>query len=853
MTRSAYDSTLKYASIAMALALTSWLPACGGGTGGDVADGDGGDSTGGDDGVDDDGTSGDGESGTTSGEEGDDTAGSDTGEPGGAGVQIRRDAHGVPHIIADTDEGALYGLGYVSAEDRLLQMTITVLAAQGRLAEFFGQDYFEQDKKFRIMGHWRHAERMAETLDAEHQGLLQAYADGVNAWVQANPDAINPQMAALGIEVPTWTPVHSLAAWYRVSDLFTNDPTDKAQALADFEAEVALVGLSQAIADATANTNPGDPDAGVVQASDVPQQVQEAIAGYAAKMGYGDPSHAVEPQGFAGTAPSNYGHVSPKFSHAWVVSGDRTTTGEAVLVSDPQVPVTSPAFMYEWAIVGDQIHARGVSPAGVPGLLIGYTPTVAWGMTAAGIDSRDLFRLEMTDDSHYMLDGEELELTSETETILVADAQGREVEYRESAWGPVVTDLIAGTPDEFAMKGLPFSATDRDPFEAMVGMMRAQDLDELRAAVEDWSTPSANLVAAGPDGDIFFTVLGDIPLRSTASPLGGKIAQDGSSTTYDWVDVIPNEFKPWVLNPAAGALLSANHRPAGSWYALPLGVGQGGGGETIRSRRLRELVESLAPTVEPRAVVDDVQWDCVNVAARDLVAFGAHVRDVQPARVSPATGNLLDHLDSWLAAGGSMHTEQEGVYLASRIGLKFRIQQTGPVLNAQYGGGQTGLSLFLDDMMAQIEADPGYVPSTEAMDYIDSELSAAWTAANNSIPNQAQWDASYANNNASPTLEYIVGVDVQGSGYGPALQSPQLQCADGNTIWSQKGESYTQWVDLSAVDDSQTLLPPGNTEGPQGDHFDSQLQIWADGTLKSTALTVEAIEALGEATTLETP
>ncbi|MCA9711727.1 MAG: penicillin acylase family protein, partial [Myxococcales bacterium] len=236
----------------------------------------------------------------------------------------------------------------------------------------------------------------------------------------------------------------------------------------------------------------------------------------------------------------------------------------------------------------------------------------------------------------------------DTEIMLVAGAGEREVEYRESRWGPVITALLEpGVTGEYALQGLPFAVTDRDPFVAMVGMMRATDLDALREAIVDWSTPSANLVAAGPGGQIFYTVVGDIPLRSPLSPLGGMIAQDGSSTAYDWVDLIPNDYKPWVLDPAAGYLLSANHRPVADWYPLPLGVGQGGGGDTLRSRRLRELLQALPATVEPQAVLDDVQWDCVNAARRDLVALGAHVRALQPGRLSPDTHALLDAFTSY--------------------------------------------------------------------------------------------------------------------------------------------------------------------------------------------------------------
>jgi len=758
-----------------------------------------------------------------------------TGEPEQTGIRVLRDGRGVPHIVADTDAGAFYGLGWASAEDRLVQMHVSALSVQGRLAEHFGSDYFEDDQRMRTMGHWRHAQRMSESLDAEHRALLEAYAQGINDYAEAHPEGSPTRVAELGIEVQAWSPAHSLAVWYRVSDLFTNDPLAKALALEDFEALVVEVGLDQAIDETLGTPGPGQPEAAVVQAADVPTEVHDAIVAYAASMGYDEQS----------TQPHDYGHLTPKFSHAWVMSGDRTTTGEAALVSDPQVAVGSPNFLYEWAIVGETVHARGATAAGVPGLLIGFTPDVAWGMTAAGIDQRDLFRLQMTDETHYLVDGVEYELSVDTETIYVAGGNARQVEIRESLWGPVITPLLpAGVVGEYALKGLPFAVTDRDPFVSMVAMMRSENLDELRAALEDWTTPSANFVAAGSEGEIFFTVVGDIPLRSTLSPLGGKIAQDGSSTVYDWVDLIPNEYKPWVLNPSAGYILSANHRPVASWYPLPLGVGTGGAGDTIRSRRLRELLEALPAMVEPQAVLDDVQWDCVNAARRDLVAVTAHVQALQPGRLSPPTLSLLTALTDWLAAGGSMHTDQTGVFLADHIGTKFRIQQTGPVLSAEFGGGANGLDLFLDTLIAAIAADPSYVPSDEAIAYLDLVMTDAWNSTSMQVPDSSQWDEVYANGSASPSFPYLVGADLQQSPLGPVVQSPTLACADGNTIWSQKGETYSQYVSLADVDGSVTVLAPGNSDDPGSAAFDAQLDAWAEGTLQPAALSVAGIEAL---------
>jgi penicillin amidase len=788
-------------------------------------------------------STGDPQSGTGSdaGSEGADETSDESGTAVDGEVTITRDAYGVPHVRAATDAAAFYGLGWASAEDRLLQMNASLLTAQGRLAEVFGPMHVERDQRARAYGFWRHALAVEATIDPGTLELLQAYADGVNAWVAEHPGDLNPVFAELGLEPQTWTPACSLAVWYRTADLFSNDPLDKAAAWEAFGELVEEVGLDAAIAATLQDQHGGNPSAGVVQQGDVADDVQQAIDDYAAAMGYGS-SMAAPP-------PWQYTHEAPEFSHAWAVAGDRTSTGAPLLVSDPQVKVLAPNFLYEWSIEGETVHARGASVAGAIGLLIGYTPGVAWGLTAAGLDSRDLFELRMTDETHYTVDGVEHEIEEETETIAVAGGQAREVRYRSSVWGPVITDLLSDdVRGEYALKGTPFSAPDRDPAVALVAMMRARTIDELWAATESWSTPSANLVAAEQGGDVFYTVIGDIPLRSLQSPLGGMIAQDGSSTGFDWLDVIPREVRPWVRNPVQGYVLSGNHRVAGDWYPLPLGVGVGAVGDTIRSRRLKETLATLPAVASPQEIVDTTQWDCVNTAQRDLVALGAHIAAVQPGRLSPDADSLVAELGDWLAGGGSKLTDAPGVSLADRIDLQFRVQQTGPVLDAQFGGGQGGLSHFLDTMMAEIAADPQVVLGDEVVAYVDATLAQAWDAAtmHGSI---AMGDEAYADTTASPVMSYLVAPDLPQTGIDITYAAPTLQCADGDTIWSQIGETYTQVVDLADVDASGTLLGPGNHEGPEGELWTAQESLWAGGTLKVAPLGAAAIEAIAQDTT----
>jgi len=763
-------------------------------------------------------------------------------------VIIARDAHGVPHIRSATDAGAFFGLGYATAEDRLVQMNLNVRTVQGRMAELLGPAWVEQDRYFRIVGMWRQARTVAAGLDAEHRALLQAYADGVNAWLGSHPEGLHELFAELEMEPEVWTPAHSIAAWWRVGNLFISDPFTKASPYYAFMDLVRELGLDEAIAEFLGEAHPGDPEAGVVQASDVPEEVRDAIAAYAAAMGYGDAARGIPPRAFAARHPHHFAHPIPRFSHAWAVGGARTTTGKAVILSDPQYPVSFPNLLYEWQFTGATFNARGARVPGAAGFLIGFNEHLAWGLTAAGADQRDLMRLEMMDRNRYLVDGVAHPLETEEEIIHVRGGSDVVVSWQSSLWGPVVTALVDEVrgDDGFALKGTPYDEDGHDTFEGMLAMMRAGDLDALRAALELWRFPSANLVAGDDRGNVFFTVLGSIPVRSALSPLGGLIAQDGSSLAYDWQDLIPGAYKPWVLNPAAGYVASANHRAAGDWYPLPLGLGTGCKGDTTRSRRLKELIEALPTPATPAVVLEGTQYDCANSGKRDMVAILRHARDAGMT-VSAAAQSTLDHLDAWSAGGGQNLTVSPGVFLATKIDVTFRVAQAGEGLIERYGGGDSGLNLFLKTQMAAIAADPAYRPDADTMAYLDRTLAAAWLAAVAVSPDPTAWDPGYA---AGPQVHPVLGWFASPTALGPDFDGrhrhtpPTLRCVDGNTIWSQRSELYTQFADLDAVDTSATLLPPGNSEGPEDGSWQSQAVAWAAGELKPAPLGAAAVAAI---------
>jgi penicillin amidase len=731
-------------------------------------------------------------------------------------------------------------------------MNIHVWAAQGRMAEAVGPSWVEKDEEARLLGIWRHSQQVSEELPAEYQVLLQAYADGVNAQLAAHPDDQNPLFETLGMEPEVWTPAHSLAAWRRVGMFFGSVKLSKAADYYEFMDLVESDGMAAAL-EAFTDTNPGDPDAAVVQVEDVPDDVQDAIYDYAASMGYGADSGSstadVPGAGFTSSHPTFFGHEAPKFSHAWAVGGEKTSTGSPVLISDPQVPVMFPNLMYELQVTGASFSVRGIGTPGAAGFLIAFNPDVAWGMTAAGADLVDLFRLEMTGPDTYVVDGEEHTLQSEEETILVKGGTPVTVTWRQSLWGPVVTDLVdAREGDGFAIKGAPFTESGRDTFIGMVKMMRAASLDELQVAVDDWRHPSANLIAAETGGDVFYTLLGAIPVRSTHSPLGGFIAQEGNSLAYDHQDTIPSIYKPWVRNPAAGYVYSGNHRVEDGWYPLPLGTSSWSKGDTTRSRRVGEVLAALADGATPAEIVRDTQLDCKNSSLRDMVRLVAEATTVrQRAGLSTSAANTLGALQTWAEEGGDMRTGTDGVFLADKFVITFRLQHTFPEIDALYGGAANGLNHFLKTHVAALQSDPEYTLDEDSLAYLSMVLGDAWDAAIAEEPDTARWTATYdASASVNKSLTWFANNFALGSDFdgGEIYDSPRLQCGDSQTIWSQGSQVYTQVVDLSDTDRSLSVMAIGNTEGVSDEWWDSQEMLWADGHFKSAPLSEGAIDAL---------
>jgi penicillin amidase len=768
------------------------------------------------------------------------------------GIELLRDTWGVPHVFAETDAGAMYGLGYAAAEDRAFQMYYNLRIMQGRLAELLGDvkvgvsraapqgrnSAVRNDIEMRTIGYYRAAQNLAANLDGETLALLQAYSDGVNAYTTSHRGELLYLFEKLDLEPEPWTPAACIASWWRLALFFSGDGLREMTTyyeIKDGQRQVRT--LSPDDAAGAIRGRPIRDDASVIQRDDVSDEWVRKVMDYARQHNL---TRKVD------SAPANRPPPPPpRFSHAWVAGRGKTTDGSAVLVSDPQTLVRNPSLFYEFHVSGKTFNARGVGVPGSPIILIGFTRNVAWGMTALGADQADLFLLK-TDPNHpnqYLFDGAWRDMEAHTETIKVKDGAEQTITFRQTHLGPVVTSLAMGVRpgDEVALKRIPICESKQDTLEGALAMMRAKDVYEFQQAVGGWRFPSANCVFGDSKGNVGYKTILALPIRSANALLDAMAAHEGWSSGNDWQGILPHELLPQVINPKQGWIVTANHRPIASFYPIPMGISTGSLGDTDRSWRLKERM-SAKDSFSLKDVLD-VHYDTVNAIKRDLVRLGYHLRDVQQFPLEAETLDALDYLQEWRANGYRCEMAIKGTEIINLMPMAFRQNFEAATI---YGGGLSGLCNMLQTINARIEKNPNAWLSEPEAEYVNLILRAAWRYGKATYGDDpAKWQQQGRTKLLETKLPYFSTLDgFESLDQEKDLTLPELTCIEGGTILSQQAQSYTQYVLLKDADESLALLPIGQSERPDSPYRLSGYDLWSKGKLRPAPLSREKIEKI---------
>ncbi|MER7478958.1 penicillin acylase family protein [Streptomyces sp. NPDC126510] len=433
-------------------------------------------------------------------------------------TEIYRDAWGIPHLRAGGVVELARAQGLVTARDRAWQLEVDRHRAQGTSASFLGEEALAWDlfaRRVRLDDTARRCFADLETRDPGTARWVRAYVDGVN---EGLADATAPEFARTGLAPGRWEPWTPLGVWLAVHILFAGFPAKlwREQVAAHLDADA--IGL------------------------------------------------------FAADGPGTSG------SNGWLVGGERTVTGQAVIAGDPHRWIEDPGVYQQIHLSCPDFDVVGLAVPGVPGIAhFGHTGTVAWAITNAMADYQDLYRerLRRTGTGVEALDPDGVwrRAVRHTETVEVTGAEPVEVEVIETDRGPVIIggpEGLDGDPADTAdPSGLPVAISLRYPprvtgdlgFGALLPLLRSRRVADVDQAFDRWTEPVNVVQAADTEGGVLHRVAGRVPVRAGVNSLRIVPAWEPG-----------HEWRGWHVSPRAGltdgVAVMANQRGP----AEPLGV-----------------------------------------------------------------------------------------------------------------------------------------------------------------------------------------------------------------------------------------------------------------------------------------
>ena len=720
-------------------------------------------------------------------------------------VDVVRDRDGVPHIRAATVPDAYFALGFVHAQDRLFQMDFLRRLGAGRLSEVVGARTLEVDRTMRTLGLYRLAEASLAHISADTRAALEAYAAGVNAYLDTRSGVMPPAFVGLWYTPDRWRPADSLV-WGRLMGLRLSG---------NWRAEALRAQLSEKLS---------------------PEQIEDLWPRYdgTAPPTVSTASVDAPVSLFAGLLrdfPDPLRRVTA--SNSWAMGGAHTATGKPILANDPHLGFTAPNLWYLARIEAPGLAVTGATVPGVPFTILGHNGRIAWTLTTNESDTQDLFIERVAEgapDKYDTPDGPRPFVTRE-EIIGVRGGDAVRHTVRSTRHGPVLSDIVnglgamAGDGKVVALAAASFRADDRTA-EALHRLNRATDWASFLDAMRLFHSPHQNVTFADVEGNIGFVAPARVPIRKKGA---GLIPVPGWSGEYDWTGFIPFEQLPRTFNPSAGRIVNANHRVAPDDYPYYLG--------RVRTAPYRaERIHQQLTATNPHRLSDS--------AALHVDSLSLMVRDIKPLlmKIKPADGlsaRALDLVGPW---NGDMARDRPEplIFIAWLRALNWLlyVDELGTAFDAYWGlrpafvrHALTRRRIWCDDIRTQVKETCDTI--------IASALSRAMrdlAEAHGDDPSAWRWGALHQTRfrhqifGSVPVLQKLFDVRIENDGGSYTVNRQAMGIASRSAPFrSVHGAGYRAIYDLSNLDNSLFMQGTGQSGNVLSPLYANLTERWRDG------------------------
>lgn len=448
-------------------------------------------------------------------------------------VTVTRNAQGVPSIHAANVDDLLFAQGFITAQDRLWQMDMLRRHAAGELAEVLGPGFVEHDRRQRYLQLRAVADKAAETLPPDQLHELQAYARGVNAFIDSHRDHLPVEFHLLHYQPRSWTPrdtlLVSLVMW---QDLSTSFPLKLNRESLSKHLPVSLLTDLYPVG-SWRDRPPTQQPADLTTPHDI---LQIPLDSTQSKLYLRNTNPGPTARDLLAVSSALLPRLCADCrngSNNWAISGTRSASAAPLLSNDMHLSLSAPDIWYEAVLhaastpAGDSpLDVSGFTLPGVPWILVGRNAHVAWGFTNLGADVQDLhvehLRGSGNSTEFQQPGGSWAPVQHRIERIVVRAGHDVSLDIltiphavgTSTVQTPIISPLY---PSEHRALSLLWTAYDPAAIDfSLFGADSAADGASLVAAFAQFGGPSLNLIYADDHGHIGYHAIGRVPIRGPA-------------------------------------------------------------------------------------------------------------------------------------------------------------------------------------------------------------------------------------------------------------------------------------------------------------------------------------------------
>jgi penicillin G amidase len=771
-----------------------------------------------------------------------------------APVTVRRDAHGVPHIEAATQDDLFIAQGYVTAQDRLWQMDVFRRNVKGELAEILGPSLVAHDKAQRVLQFTNTARRIYSNLAPADRARLDDYARGVNLFIAQHRNSLPAEFRLLAYRPQPWTGADSIViGLMMVQTLDTHWDTKLSRERISrdlhnekLEADLYPVGSwrdhppTGEVIDwsqphpAPPGTNEDDDN---TQASAAPAAAHEDTVAMRALLGL----------------PTCEGCTLG--SNSWVIAGSHTASGKPLLSNDMHLGLTEPNVWFMADLSAPGFHAAGVTLPGMPFVIAGHNEHVAWGITALYADVQDLY-IEKLDDNGNFEDGAGKwePLAIDHEVIKVRGGKDVLLDVQSTSHGPLLNPLFTTETRPISLKW-----TIYDPALNVLPVYQinvASSAAEFTAALSTWCWPTLNMVYSDDQGHIAYHAVGRVPIRWGGNGIfGHPLPHDRLDLRFEWGDFsffsgkssspyIPFDKMPNAFDPPSGFLATANSRvtklgdpslPTNGrlepTYPLTLEWAS-----PYRAERIYKMLQGR-DQLKPADMLA-VQTDVYSEVDQELGHRFAYAIDHTPG-TDDRLKKAADLMRSW---DGRLTTDSAAASIVTQTRKALWPLILEPKLGKDAGDYQWSESSFAEEEIVMHANADWLPPAYKNWDALLTEAVRKGMKDGKAPADVAQWTYGswHVLDIEHPLAQFLPIVGrVAGTGPQPfSGDTTTIKQADGI-----HGPSQRFTIDWSNIDGATENITLGESSDPFSPYFRDQWKDWYGGTTFALPFTTAAVAA----------